>query len=108
MFIFQVDLIPAVFAGASMTATSIGITASVFGELGYLKTREGQIVIGAAVLDDILGIVILAVVVALATGGSLEIAPIVLGGLRRPRRRSDGIRLDALRAYHREYISSLQ
>ncbi len=77
MFIFQVDLIPAVFAGASMTATSIGITASVFGELGYLKTREGQIVIGAAVLDDILGIVILAVVVALATGGSLEIAPII-------------------------------
>jgi len=77
MFIFQVDLIPAVFAGASMTATSIGITASVFGELGYLKTREGQIVIGAAVLDDILGIVILAVVVALAAGGSLEIAPII-------------------------------
>ncbi len=77
MLIFHVDLIPAVFAGASMTATSIGITASVFGELGYLKTREGQIVIGAAVLDDILGIVILAVVVALATGGSLEIAPIV-------------------------------
>ncbi len=77
MFIFHVELIPAVFAGASMTATSIGITASVFGELGYLKTREGQIVIGAAVLDDILGIVILAVVVALATGGNLEIAPIV-------------------------------
>ena len=63
MVFFDVDLIPAVFAGASMTATSIGITASVFGELGYLKTREGQIVIGAAVLDDILGIVILAVVV---------------------------------------------
>ena len=77
MFIFQVDIIPAIFAGASMTATSIGITASVFGELGYLKTREGQIVIGAAVLDDILGIVILAVVVALATGGTLQIAPIV-------------------------------
>ncbi len=77
MALFQVELIPAIFAGASMTATSIGITASVFGELGYLKTREGQIVIGAAVLDDILGIVILAVVVALATGGNLEIAPIV-------------------------------
>ena len=77
MFIFQVDLIPAVFAGASMTATSIGITASVFGELGYLKTREGQIVIGAAVLDDILGIVILAVVVALAAGGSLEILSLI-------------------------------
>ena len=60
-----------------MTATSIGITASVFSELGFLKTREGQIVIGAAVLDDILGIVILAVVVALASGGNLEIGPIV-------------------------------
>jgi Kef-type K+ transport system membrane component KefB len=77
MSLFHVELIPAIFAGASMTATSIGITASVFGELGYLKTREGQIVIGAAVLDDILGIVILAVVVSLATGGSLAIAPIV-------------------------------
>jgi len=77
MALFQVDLIPAVFAGASMTATSIGITASVFGELGYLKTREGQIVIGAAVLDDILGIVILAVVVSLGAGGSLEVGPII-------------------------------
>ena len=67
MALFHVDAIPAIFAGASMTATSIGITASVFSELGYLKTREGQIVIGAAVLDDILGIVILAVVVALGT-----------------------------------------
>ena len=76
MIIFHVDAIPAIFAGASMTATSIGITASVFGELGYLKTREGQIVIGAAILDDILGIVILAVVVALASGDSLEIVPI--------------------------------
>ena len=77
MALFQVDAIPAIFAGASMTATSIGITASVFSELGFLKTREGQIVIGAAVLDDILGIVILAVVVSLSAGGSLEIAPIV-------------------------------
>ena len=77
MALFHVDAIPAIFAGASMTATSIGITASVFGELGFLKTREGQIVIGAAVLDDILGIVILAVVVSLSAGGSLEIAPIV-------------------------------
>jgi len=77
MALFHVDPIQAIFAGASMTATSIGITASVFSELGYLRTREGQIVIGAAVLDDILGIVILAVVVSLAAGGSLEIAPIV-------------------------------
>jgi Kef-type K+ transport system membrane component KefB len=77
LYVFHVPLIPAIFAGAAMTATSIGITASVFGELKYLKTREGQTVIGAAVLDDILGIVILAVVVAVAGGGALEIGPIV-------------------------------
>ena len=77
MALFHVDPVQAIFAGASMTATSIGITASVFGELGYLRTREGQIVIGAAVLDDILGIVILAVVVSLGAGGTLEIAPII-------------------------------
>ena len=77
MALFHVEVIPAVFAGASMTATSIGITASVFGELKMLRSREGQIVIGAAVLDDILGIVILAVVVSLAGGGSLEVGPIL-------------------------------
>ncbi len=77
LYFFDVPMIPAVFAGAAMTATSIGITASVFGELKYLKTREGQTVIGAAVLDDILGIVILAVVVAVAGGGSLELGPII-------------------------------
>jgi len=76
-YLFHVPLIPAIFAGASMTATSIGITASVFGELKFLKTKEGQTVIGAAVLDDILGIVILAVVVALAGGAGFSVGPIV-------------------------------
>jgi Kef-type K+ transport system membrane component KefB len=76
-YFFDVPLIPAVFAGAAMTASSIGITASVFGELKFLRTREGQTVIGAAVLDDILGIVILAVVVSLAGGGSFELAPLL-------------------------------
>ena len=76
-YLFHVPLIPAIFAGAAMTATSIGITASVFGELKFLKTREGQTVIGAAVLDDILGIVILAVVVSLAGGEGFAIGPIL-------------------------------
>ena len=76
-YIFHVPLIPSVFAGAAMTATSIGITASVFGELRWLKRREGQIVIGAAVLDDILGIVILAVVVAVVGGGAFSVAPVI-------------------------------
>ena len=76
-YLFHVSLILSIFAGAAMTATSIGITASVFGELGFLRSREGQIVIGAAVLDDILGIVILAVVVALAGGDGLSAGPII-------------------------------
>ena len=80
-FLFHVPLIPAVFAGAAMTATSIGITASVFGELKWLKRTEGQIVIGAAVLDDILGIVILAVVVAIVGGGSFSLGPVIKLGL---------------------------
>ena len=77
ILLFHAPPVLAIFAGAAMTATSIGITASVFGELGWLRRREGQIVIGAAVLDDILGIVILAVVVSLAGGGSLAIGPIL-------------------------------
>jgi len=76
-YLFHVPLIPAIFAGAAMTATSIGITASVFGELKFLRTREGQTVIGAAVLDDILGIVILAVVVSLAGGEGFSVGPIL-------------------------------
>ncbi|MFM7313711.1 MAG: cation:proton antiporter [Cyanobium sp.] len=79
--LFHVPWIPAVFAGAAMTATSIGITASVFGELKWLKRKEGQIVIGAAVLDDILGIVILAVVVAIVGGGSFSLGPVIRLGL---------------------------
>ena len=80
-YLFHVPLIPSVFAGAAMTATSIGITASVFGELKWLKRKEGQIVIGAAVLDDILGIVILAVVVAIVGGGSFSLGPVIKLGL---------------------------
>ena len=76
-YLFHVSLILSIFAGAAMTATSIGITASVFGELGFLRSREGQIVIGAAVLDDILGIVILAVVLALSGGDGLSAGPII-------------------------------
>ena len=80
-YLFHVPLIPAVFAGAAMTATSIGITASVFGELKWLKRTEGQIVIGAAVLDDILGIVNLAVVVAIVGGGTFTLGPVIKLGL---------------------------
>jgi Kef-type K+ transport system membrane component KefB len=76
--IFHLPLIPAVFAGAALTATSIGITAKVLSELGQLKTREGQIIIGAAVLDDILGIIVLAVVSSLAKTGEIQPLSVVI------------------------------
>jgi len=75
--LFGVPTIPAVFAGAALTATSIGITAKVLSELGKLSSREGQIIIGAAVLDDVLGIIVLAVVASLAKTGEIEISNVV-------------------------------
>jgi Kef-type K+ transport system membrane component KefB len=75
--LFGVDLIPAVFAGAALTATSIGITAKVLAEIQRLSSREGQIIIGAAVLDDILGIIVLAVVGSLAKTGQVQLGNVV-------------------------------
>jgi Kef-type K+ transport system membrane component KefB len=62
----------AIFVGAALTATSIGITSRVLSELGMLSSREGQIILGAAVADDILGLVVLAVVSQIAATGSVS------------------------------------
>lgn len=51
-----------VFIGATLTATSVGITARVLKDIGKINSREARIILGAAVIDDILGLVILAVV----------------------------------------------
>lgn len=64
----------ALVAGAAMCATSIGISARVLSDLGRLDTPEGQIVLGAAVIDDIIGLVILAVVMAIAGGGGMTVS----------------------------------
>jgi Kef-type K+ transport system membrane component KefB len=77
MLLFQVPVIPAIFAGAALTATSIGITAKVLAELQRLSSREGQIIIGAAVLDDVLGIIVLAVVGGLVKTGEVQVSNIV-------------------------------
>src|SRR5882672_5805150 len=61
----------AVFVGAAMVATSVGITARVLGDLRVLATRTAKIIMGAAVFDDILGMVLLAVVAGLASGNGL-------------------------------------
>lgn len=57
-----------VFLGAALSATSVGITARVFQDLGRLEARAAQTVLGAAVVDDVLGLIVLAVVAGLAGG----------------------------------------
>ncbi len=70
------DRIPALVCGATLTATSIGISARVLADLGQLDTREGQVVLGAAVLDDIVGLMVLSVVTSIVLGGSLSLSTI--------------------------------
>jgi Kef-type K+ transport system membrane component KefB len=70
------ELLVHIFIGATLCATSVGITARVLADLGKLQKRESKIILGAAVIDDVLGLVILAVVAgvitAASTGGSLS------------------------------------
>ncbi|MGH9787949.1 MAG: cation:proton antiporter, partial [Candidatus Acidiferrales bacterium] len=60
--------IESIFMGAAMVATSVGITARVLQELGVLKTVVATVILGAAVIDDILGMIVLAVVSSLGEG----------------------------------------
>jgi Kef-type K+ transport system membrane component KefB/predicted amino acid-binding ACT domain protein len=66
------DFNTALFLGAALTATSVGITARVFGDLRALATQEARVVLGAAVADDVMGLVVLTVVVRLVTEGSVS------------------------------------
>ncbi|MEW5702225.1 MAG: cation:proton antiporter [Candidatus Zixiibacteriota bacterium] len=74
-----------IFLGAVLTATSVGITARVLSDLGQSRSPEARVILGAAVLDDVLGLVILALVInlinAAALGQTLSFAAIsaVLG-----------------------------
>ena len=66
------------FIGATLTATSVGITARVLSDLGRMSTPEARVIIGAAVIDDVLGLVILSVVSGVAAGAAIT----VMGTLR--------------------------
>lgn len=98
------ELLVHLFIGATLCATSVGITARVLTDLGKVSARESKIILGAAVIDDVLGLVILAVVSgvisAANTGGQLAstdvliiiakaaiflVGAIVLGGWLSPR-----------------------
>jgi len=68
----------AVFVGATFTATSVGITARVLADLGRLGDGAARVVLGAAVVDDILGLIILVVVTGVAQTGSVSLGSIGL------------------------------
>lgn len=60
--------IEAMFIAAAMVATSVGITARVFADLGIVETRAARVILGAAVIDDVVGLVVLAIVTGLGKG----------------------------------------
>src|SRR2546423_6405276 len=86
LFLPREPLLVHVFIGATLCATSVGITARVLRDLGKLQTREAGIILGAAVIDDVLGLLILAVVAgairAANSGETLALAGIILIALK--------------------------
>jgi Kef-type K+ transport system membrane component KefB len=70
------------FLGAMLSATSVGITARVLADVGALKTPAARIILGAAVIDDVLGLIVLAVIsgiiTAAASGATLSVGAIVM------------------------------
>ena len=73
-YIFDLPTLVSLFIGGALTATSIGITIRVLSDLKQRNTREGQIVLGAAVLDDVLGVVLLALLYEFSIAGGITLA----------------------------------
>jgi Kef-type K+ transport system membrane component KefB len=71
------DGLVALFVGAALTATSIGITARVLSDLGRLNLRESQIILAAAIFDDVVGLILLSILVTLASVGVISILTIL-------------------------------
>ena len=71
-FAFERDLLAALFIGGTLTATSIGITIRALTDLKRQHSREAQIVLGAAVIDDILGVVLLALLYDFSISGQIN------------------------------------
>jgi Kef-type K+ transport system membrane component KefB len=72
-YIFQQPILVSLFIGGTLTATSIGITVRVLGDLKRKSSPEAQIVIGAAVIDDVLGVVLLSLLYEFSIGGGINL-----------------------------------
>jgi len=71
---FGLSNLPALFVGAVLTATSVSISAEVLRELGHLRSKVGATILGAAVIDDVLGVLVLSLVLGLAGKGNPLVA----------------------------------
>ncbi len=71
------EQVASLFFGAALVATSVGITARVLQELGVLSRPYSRIILGAAVVDDVLGLIILAIVSGIAQTGAVEAGPTI-------------------------------
>jgi Na+:H+ antiporter len=67
-----------IFVGATLTATSVGVTARVLADLGRLQDAAANVVLGAAIVDDVLGLLILAVVTGVMQTGGISVAAVAL------------------------------
>lgn len=72
-YIFELPLVTSLFVGGTLTATSIGITVRVLKDLGKERTTESQIVVGAAVLDDVIGVILLVILADFALTGQVNL-----------------------------------
>ncbi len=72
LYCFSLSPLASMFIGATLTATSIGITLRVLSDLRKQESHEAQIVLGAAVLDDIIGIILLSLLYEFSTGGGIS------------------------------------
>jgi Kef-type K+ transport system membrane component KefB len=73
VFLFHLDLLTSLFIGGTLTATSIGITVRVLSDLGRSQSYESNIVLGAAVLDDVIGVVLLALLYEFSNGSGISL-----------------------------------
>lgn len=71
-WLFELSLLVSLFIGGTLTATSIGITVRVLTDLKIHNSHQGQIVLGAAVLDDVLGVMLLALLYEFSVGGGIN------------------------------------
>lgn len=73
-WVFDFSVLVSLFVGGTLTATSIGITIRVLSDLRRRHSNEGRIVLGAAVLDDVMGVILLAVLYEFSVGGGVSLA----------------------------------